>query len=135
MSDSWRRYTWKCLCWCVDREVVKLVQPRRSNWGLLWGLLCGTSVKRKLCMVPSHICHICKIWRSKKVEECSKVIIWVGSVSHNGGGGASLMGKARSSYVILLYWNFIVSLTEYCKYFCWFTCFVSLEVGKAKSAS
>ena len=25
----------------------------------------GTSVKRKLCIVPCHICHVSRIWRSK----------------------------------------------------------------------
>ena len=113
-SDSWRRYTLKCLCWGKGGRVSSAY---RSKWGLLWGLLCGTSGRRKLCMVPCCSCHIYGIWRRKKVEKTLK------SSSHRLGwqckpqGGTIFMGKRGSHYVILLYWNFIVSLTGYCKLF------------------
>ena len=59
------------------------------------------------------------------------------------GGGGILMGKGGSRYVILLYWNFIVLLDTvkgfigylFSLYFCCFTYFVSIEIGKGKSAS
>ena len=71
-SDSCRRYTLKCLCWCVQRKVGELVQTGGSKWGLPWGLLCGTSGRGKLCMVPCHSCHIYGIWRSKEVGDSLK---------------------------------------------------------------
>ena len=57
--------------------------------------------------------------------------------------GLVLLGREGSHYGILLYWNFIVSLTGYCEGFyrillftilLLFTYFVSIEIGKAKSA-
>ena len=116
-----------------------------SKWELPWGLLCGTSRRRKLCMVPCRNCHIYGIWRSKKVEKTLK------SSSHHLGwqckpqGVTIFMGKRGSHYVILLYWNFIVSLAGYLNYityrilplfsilllfylFCIYT-----EIGKARS--
>ena len=55
------------------------------------------------------------------------------------------MGKRDPPYVILLHWNFIVSLNGYCKFFyrilplfcillLFYTSFVSIEITKAKSA-
>ena len=86
-----------------------------SNWGLPWGLLCGTSGNRKLCMVPCHICHIYGSWRSRG-GGCYVVIIWgwqckpqEGGCNFNGEGGVGF-----SLYVILLCWNFV---TGYCKRF------------------
>ena len=67
-----------------------------SNWGLPWGLLCGTSGNRKLCMVPCHIWG----WQCKPQE---------GGCNFNGEGGVGF-----SLYVILLCWNFV---TGYCKRF------------------
>ena len=55
---------------------------------------------------------------------------------------AAFMGNGGSHYVLLLYWNFIVNLTGYCKRFyritlfpilLLFYLFVSIEFGKAKS--
>ena len=88
-SYSWRRFTLKCLCWCVEGEMVEFIQPEGSNWWLSWGLLCGTSGMTKLCMMHCHICHIYGIWRSKEVKECFKIIIWGGNASHKEGGGAN----------------------------------------------
>ena len=71
-----------------------------------------------------------------------------GNASHNGEEGAILMGKdggrgSHSHYVIMLYWNFVVLLDTvkdfigylFSLYFCCFTYFVSIEIGKGKSAS
>ena len=52
-------------------------------------------------------------WRG---GESFKVIIWGDNASHKGGGG-NFNGKGGSHYLILLYWNFIVCLTGYCKRF------------------
>ena len=57
--------------------------------------------------------------------------------------GGSFYSEQGSHYKILLHWNFIISLTWYVKdfigylfllYYCFLTCFVSVEIGKAKSA-
>ena len=44
-----------------------------SKWELPWGLLCGTSGRRKVCMVLCCSCHIYGIWRSKEVEKTLKL--------------------------------------------------------------
>ena len=53
------------------------------------------------------------------------------------------MGKGASPYVILLNWNFIIKVLLgtvkdfmgylFSLYYCGFTCFVSIEIGFAKS--
>ena len=44
-SDTWRRYTLKCLCWCVEGKVGDLVQPGGASEDCLEvcfvGLLAG----------------------------------------------------------------------------------------------
>ena len=69
-SDSWR-----CICTNVllvyEGEVGKLVQPG-GMWGLSWGLLCWISVRKYLCMVPCHSCHIYGIRTSR-----SKNVWWM----------------------------------------------------------
>ena len=101
------------LCWCVEGEVGELVQPAGSKWGLPWGLLCGTSGRRKLSTVSSHSCHIYGIWRSKEVGGHVKVIISGGNASRK--GGTIFMGKGGFHHIILMHWNFIVSPTGCCK--------------------
>ena len=64
-SVSWRRYILKCLCFCA------------SAWGSKLGLLCGTSGRRKLCMMPCHSCHIYGIWKSKEVGKALKPLFGV----------------------------------------------------------
>ena len=64
-SESWRRYT-NVLLVC-EGEIGELVQPD-GMWGLPWGSLCGTSVRKELCMVPCHSCHISEIWTSRSKE-------------------------------------------------------------------
>ena len=108
-------------------------------WGLLWGLLCGASGRKDLCIVPCHSCHIYGIWtsRSKKV--------WGMLKSHQLGvvmqvtKGGSFDRKGRFSLCnTAVLWNFIASLTGYCKRFKWIPLcnilllFYVLEVGKAK---
>ena len=60
--------------WGRDGELVWL---RKS---IAWqrGLLALTRVRRKLCMVPSHSCHIYGTWRSKETEGGFKVMTWYG---------------------------------------------------------
>ena len=91
-----------------------VVQPG-GKWGLPWGLLCETSSRRELCIVPCHSCHIYVIWTSqrKNVWGTFKVINWDGNVSHKHGlfyreGGFSLCNTAVLP-------NVIVILTGYCK--------------------
>ena len=99
------------------------------TWGLLWGLLCENSGRSKLCIVPCHSYHIDEIWRSIEVGDTSKSSFGVAmlailknrsknySSSENLISLAVFMGKGGFHYVILLYWNFIASLTGYCKLF------------------
>ena len=56
-----------------EREEGELVQPG-DMWGMRWGLLCGTSGRKDLWLVPCHSCHIYGIWtgRSKKVWQMLK---------------------------------------------------------------
>ena len=106
-------------------------------WGLPWGLLCGTSGRKELYMVPCHSCHIYGIWtsRSKKV--------WGMLKSHQLGVAMQVIGKAGSHFVILLYCETLLQvwLGIYCKWFWWIHLFTILlmfymfEVGKAKSAT
>ena len=67
-SDSRRRGTCTKVLLVCEGQVRELVQPGRM-WELPWGLLCGTSGRKELCMVPCHSCQIYGIWtsRSKKV--------------------------------------------------------------------
>ena len=117
-SDSWRRYTLKCLCWCVKGKVGELVQPGGSKWGLPWGLLCVTSGSRKLCMATCLLIVVIfmRFGETKGWGDALKSLFEVAvqatrKDSFNGKGGGGPL------YVILLYWNFIVSLTGYCKLF------------------
>ena len=48
----------KGLYWYVEGKVGELVQSGGASKELLRGLLCGTSGRRKLCMVPCRSCHI-----------------------------------------------------------------------------
>ena len=80
------------------------VQLGGSKWGLPYGLLCGTSAKRKLCMVSCHICRIYEIWSSRGWG-CFEVIIsgWK-SKSQEWGGGFNRKGEVGFLlYVIQLY--------------------------------
>ena len=69
-SDTWRRYTVKCLCWCVEGQM------RWEGGGVIEDCLevclVGLVVGGKLCMVPGHSCHIYLGWQCKQ---------------HRGGGG------------------------------------------------
>ena len=89
-----------------------------------WGLLCGTSSMRKVCMVPSHICHIYGIWdlKEQRWRDALKLPFGVampatsgGGDNFNGeeGGGLPLCNNAALKLYLLLY----ISLTGYCKRF------------------
>ena len=49
-------------------------------------------------MVLSHSCHIYRIWRSKDVKGCFKVIIWGGNASHK--KGDSSFGNGGSYWIL-----------------------------------
>ena len=104
-SESWRRYTCTNVLLVCEGEIEELVQPG-SMWGLPWGLLCGTSVRKELCMVPCHSRHIYEIWtsRSKKVWGMLKShLLGVAIKSQN-------LGSLCNTAVL---WNLIASLTGY----------------------
>ena len=111
-----------------------------GKWGLPWGLLYDTSGKRKPWMVPCHSCNIYGIWRSKEVGGRFKVIICGGNASHKvKGTGQFLWGKGGFHYVILLHWNLLGTVKYFIGYlsslyYCCLNCFISIEIGKAKSA-
>ena len=80
----------------------------------------------KLC--NNHICHIeFGIWDlgvlwdlefgGAKSWGDTLVTIWGGNASHKWGMRQFEWGRGGSHYVITLHWNFIVSLTGYCKRF------------------
>ena len=116
-----------------EGEIGELVQPG-DMWGLPWGLLCGTSVRKELCMVPCHSRHIYEIWtsRSKKVWGMLKSYkLQVVKVTK--GEGTLFICKAGSHYVTLLYCENLlqVLLGIYCNWFYWlplFTITVVLRV-------
>ena len=83
-------------------------------WGLHWGLLCGTSDRKDLCMMPCHGCHIFGICtsRSKKVWGCLKVINWRWRCQWQKGGSFHREGGFSLCKTAEL-WNFIASLTGY----------------------
>ena len=105
------------LCWGRDGGNSS---SGESKWRLPWGLLCETSGRRKLCMIPCHSCYIYRIWRSKEVGG-SHNLGWQCKVQGGGGGGGvgggKFFGDGSFQHVILLYWNFIVRLAGYCKVF------------------
>ena len=102
-----------------EGEIGELVQPG-GLWGLPWGLLSGTSVRKKLCIVFCHSCHIYEIWTrwSKRCGGCLKVINCGWRKSQK---GDSFQRKAGSHYVILLYCETLlqVLLGIYCNWFYW----------------
>ena len=134
-------YTCTNVLLVCKREVGKLVHTG-SMWGLPWGLLCGTSGRKDLCMVPCHSCHIYGIWtsRSKKVWGCLKVINWGWRCKSQKGGSFHREGRFSLCNTAVL-WNFIAGLTIYCKRFYWIPLLTILlllyvfEVGKAKNAA
>ena len=142
-SDSWRRCTCTNVLLVCEGEVGELVQPG-GMWGLPWGLLCGTSGRKDLCMVPCHSCHIFGIWtsRSKKV--------WGMLKSNHLGVGMQATKRGvfhREGWFSLcdtaVLWNFIASLTGYILWkilldtsFHYTTLLLYVfEVGKAKKAT
>ena len=88
--------------------------------GLPWGLLCGTSGRMDLCMVPFHSCHVYGIWTSRSKN------VWGMLKSHRLGvamqvkKGGSFIGKT-CSHCVMLYCETLlqVLLGIYCKRFYW----------------
>ena len=81
-----------------------LVQPRGSKQGLPWGLLCGTSGRRKLCLMPCHSCHICGIWRSKRWGDALKSSFGVTMQATKGDSFYGERGFSSSNTENLLYY-------------------------------
>ena len=106
-SDSWRRYTLKCFCWCVYGMVGELVQPGGASENYLEvcfvGLVAGGNYVWCLVIVVGGSKRWEKLW-------CHH-LGWQSKLQ----GGTIFMGKREFS--LLLFWNFIVSLTGYCKLF------------------
>ena len=142
-SDSWRRCTCTNVLLVCEGELRELVQPGSMS-GLPWGLLCGKSGRKDLCMVPCHSCHTFVGFGqagAKRCGGCLKFISWGWRCKSQ--KGALFIGKAVSHYVILLYCETLlqVLLGIYSKRFYWIPLFTILllfyvfEVGKAKSAT
>ena len=118
-SESWRRYTdINILLVC---EGVSSTCELTGMWGQHWGLLCGTSGREELCMVPCHSCHIYGILtsRSKKVKGMLRSYQLGG---WGGVGGWQCKSQIRDSFHrkdrfslgnTIVLWNFIVSFTGY----------------------
>ena len=73
---------------------------------LLWGSICWT--------MYGALSLVSYLWDLEEQGRRFKVII----LGDNARAKQFLWGRGFSHYVILLYWNFIVSLTGYCKNFC-----------------
>ena len=117
----------------------ELVQPG-AMWGLPWGLLCGTSVRKDLCVWCLVIVVIFMGFEqagAKRCGGCLKVINWRCVTKR---GLFSYREDRFSLCNTAILWNFIASPTGYCKRFYWIPLFTVLlllyvfEVGKAKSA-
>ena len=105
-------------------------------------LICGTSDRKDLCMVPCHSWHIYGIWnsRSKKVWGILKSHqLWV--VMQVRKWGTLFTGKTPRHYVILLYCETLLQilLSINCKRFCWiplftlyYCCFTCLRLAKPR---
>ena len=118
-----------------------LGQPGGRKWGLSWGLLCGTSARKKLCTTPCHSCHIYGIWRSKKVGDALKSSF---GVTMQAAMGDSFYGEGRFSLcntaVLKHYCKSLLGIVKhfighylFSLYYCYFTSFISAETGKAKN--
>ena len=139
-SNSWRGYPCVYVLLVCEGKVRELVQPS-STWGLPWGLLCWTSCRKELCMVPCHSSHIDGTWTSRSKK------MWGMFKSHNWGSWCnSLKGDFLGRFSLCntaVLWNFIaiVLLGIYCKRFYQIPLFTILllfyvfEVSKAKSAT
>ena len=77
-------------------------------------MLCGTSGKKELCMVPCHSCHIYGIWtsRSKKVWEMLKCQHFGVVMQVTKGGFFHRQGRISLCNTAVL-WNFIAIFTGY----------------------
>ena len=86
-----------------------LVQPG-GMWGLPWGLLCGASGRKELCMMPCHSCHIYRIWisRSKKVRRMLKSHQFGVAVQVTKWGLIHREGRFSLGNTAV-FWNFIAS--------------------------
>ena len=113
-SGCWRRYTCTNVLLICKGEVGKLVQSG-GMWGLFWGWLCGTSIRKELCLVPCHNFHIYWIWTSRK-KKCGGCLI----KSHQFGMEMEVTkedsfhreGRFSLSNTDVL-WNFMAILTRY----------------------
>ena len=127
-SGSWRRCTCANVLLVCKGEVGELVQPG-GIWGLPWGLLCWTSGRKNLCMVPCHSCHIYGIrtTRSKKVWETLKSHQLEVAMQVTKGGGGSFHRDGRFSlHNTAVLWNVIANMGIYCKRFYWIPLFTTL---------
>ena len=111
-----------CLCWSLEREVGQLDQPggRGGGRGGKANENCFEVCFVELVVGGNYvwclvIVVIFKGSRGAKRSEVRDTIIWCGNASHKGKreGGAVFMENGG----YLLCWNFIVSLTEFCKRF------------------
>ena len=112
-SYSWRRDFCKNALLVCEREVGELLQSG-GMWGMPWGLLCGTSGRKELCMMPCHSCNIYGIWtsRSKKVWGILKIINWGWRYKSQKGDSFHREGRFSLCNSAVL-GNFIASLTGY----------------------
>ena len=83
-SDSWGRYTLKCLCWCVEGKAGELVQPGGASEDCLEVCFVGLVVGRNYvwCLV---IVVIFMGFGGAKGWGRFKSIIWGDNASHKKG--------------------------------------------------
>ena len=150
------RYTLKCLCLCIGGKVGELVQPGGASEDYL-GLRLAVVGGLVVCMLSCNSCHIYGIWRSREAEKDLNLSFRVAMQAirrdnFHQKGGFSLITRDNfyqkegfslcNTAVLKLYFNFdwvlliILQDTRYLfsLYYCCFTYFVSIEIGKTKSA-
>ena len=75
MSDSWRKYSSKGVCWYIEGEVDSW-EKLGGKW-IAWrrGFSGGTGGRKKLYMLFCHGCHIYGTWRRKEVGSVKVIIL------------------------------------------------------------
>ena len=75
MSDSWRKYSSKGVCWYIEGEVDSW-EKLGGKW-IAWrrGFSGGTGGRKKLYMLLCHGCHIYGTWRRKEVGSVKVIIL------------------------------------------------------------
>ena len=135
-SHSWWRHTCTNVLLVCEAEIGELVQPG-GIWGLPWGLPCGTSGRKELCMVPCHTCHIFMGFGQVGTQMfggCLNVISWGSRCRSKNGHSFHREGRFSQCNNAVL-WNFIDwYIEEFIRYLfsLYYCCFMYLGLARLK---